>query len=60
MTEKAYEKPQIRDLDELGVEGLWPLGSLDGGCSDGSGNQGHTCTDGSGTLQRAPCGPGSS
>jgi hypothetical protein len=49
MEEKnRYEAPRIRDLEELGVEGQFPLGGET--CSEGTGGLAHGCTSGTGTT----------
>jgi hypothetical protein len=50
---KKYEAPQIRDLEDLGIRGEFPLG-VDT-CSYGTGEKGHQCTYGSGTRKNDPC-----
>jgi hypothetical protein len=56
--EESYEAPVVRDLEELGLEGQFPLGvntcsaGTDAGCPVG--NDDNYCTAGSG---HAPCNP---
>jgi hypothetical protein len=51
---KEYEAPQIRDLEELGIQGQMPLG--DESCSVGHGGQAHSCVDGAGGgFAHQPC-----
>jgi hypothetical protein len=51
-----YEAPRIRDLEELGLSGQFPLG-VNTCTPSGSGDQ-NTCPDGSGTGQDCnPTGP---
>jgi hypothetical protein len=51
-----YEAPQIRDLEELGLAGQFPLG-VDDTCSAGTGNAKHSCTSGTGPIQNVDCAP---
>ncbi len=42
---RDYEAPQVRDLDELGISGQFPLGVNT--CTAGTGNNNQPCFSGS-------------
>ena len=51
---RDYEAPQVRDLDELGISGQFPLGV--NSCTVGTGNN-NTCFNGS-NSGNVVCQPG--
>jgi hypothetical protein len=53
---REYEAPRVRDLEELGVWGEFPLAT--DLCTVGTGELGHVCAPGTGAAKHDPCGPG--